>query len=69
MPYLLSFLVRAQVRTVMCMSVDVTSGLQGTQAWVSPDPGGLHRGVKSGGRDGEEGPSWWGCHGLNKETL
>lgn len=40
MPYLLSFLVRAQVRTVMCMLVDVTSGLKGTQAGVWPDPGG-----------------------------
>lgn len=48
MPYLLSFLVRDQVWTVMCMSVDVTSGLQGTQAWVSPDPGGWHRGANSG---------------------
>lgn len=54
-PYLLSFLVRAWVRTVMCMSVYVTSGLQGTLAWGSPDPGGWHRGVKSGDVVGKEG--------------
>lgn len=48
MPYLLPFLVRGKVWTVMCMLVDLTSGLQGTQAWVSPDPGGWHRYVKSG---------------------
>lgn len=55
-PYLLSFLVRAQVWTVMCMSVDVTSGLQGTQAWVSPDPGGWRGGVKSGDVMGRRAP-------------
>lgn len=55
-PYLLSFLVRAQVWTVMCMLVDVTSGLQGTQAWVSPDPGGWHKGVKSGDVMGRRAP-------------
>lgn len=37
-PCLLSSLVRAHVWTVICMSVDVTSGLQGMQARVSPDP-------------------------------
>ena len=55
-PCLLSFLVRAQVWTVMCMLVDVTSGLQGTQAWVSPDPGGWHWGVKSGYAMGRRAP-------------
>lgn len=39
-PCLLSFLVRARVRTVMRMLVGVTSGLQATPARVSPDPGG-----------------------------
>lgn len=69
-PYLLSFLVRARVRTVMCMSVDVTSGLQGTQAWASPDPGGWHRGVKSGDVvEREGGASLWSCHRLDKDTL
>lgn len=53
----------------MRMSVGVTSGLQGSQASVQPDPGGWHCGVKSGGRDGEEGALQWGYHGLNKETL
>lgn len=68
MSYLLSCLVRAQVRTVMCMLVDVTSGLQGTQAWALPDPGGWHGDVKSGTWF-KEGASRWGCFGLNKETL
>lgn len=68
-PYLLSFLVRAQVWTVMCMSVDVTSGLQGTQVLGLAWSWRLTRGCEVRGRDGEEGASWWGCHGLNKETL
>lgn len=40
--------VRAQVWTVVCMSVDVTSGLQDLQSQVSPDPGGWHWDVRSG---------------------
>lgn len=66
-PYLLSFLVRAQVWTVMCMSVDVTSGLQGTQAWVSPDPGGWHRGVKAGDVMGKRAPHGGVAKGWTKK--
>lgn len=65
-PYLLSFLVRAQVWTIMRMLVDVTSGLQGTKAWVWPDPGGWHRGVKSDNVMGRRAPHSWVAMGKTK---
>lgn len=51
------------------MSVDVTSGLQGMQAWALPDLCGWHRGVKPGDVMGRRAPCWCSRHGLNKETL
>lgn len=68
-PYLLSFLVRALVWTVMCMSVDITSGLLWHASLGLAWSWRLTLRCEVRGRDGAEGASWWGCHGLNKETL
>ncbi len=62
-------LVRTRVWTVALMFIYITSGLQSTQARVSPDLGGWHGCVKTGIEAGDGGFMAPQPHGLQRDTC